>query len=199
MSPTCVPGTCLMPHHDRPKDIDGHPHWIVRSADGAKLATLYRSEATGYGADFSAEVGGTLTCRGVPSSPCLPMTAPDAVPPLTWAEVAAEVGAMLAADGWVVCWPVPDTDTGVPVWGDEESAFFDAVWDHSYTEGRAEAVRAAEAERDAAEAERDRLRAVIAEAAAELPLHPAGKHLTPPEADAERVRLALLAALRGAA
>jgi hypothetical protein len=58
---------------------------------------------------------------------------------------------------------------------------------------------AALAERDAALAERDRLRAVIAEAAAALPLHPEGAHLTPPEADAEAVRVALLAALRGEA
>jgi hypothetical protein len=55
------------------------------------------------------------------------------------------------------------------------------------------------AERDAALAERDRLRAVIAEAAAALPLHPDGAHLTPPEDDAEAVRVALLAALRGEA
>jgi hypothetical protein len=46
-------------------------------------------------------------------------------------------------------------------------------------------------------AERDRLRAVIAEAAAALPLHPAGAYLTPPEADADGVRQALRAALRG--
>jgi hypothetical protein len=44
-------------------------------------------------------------------------------------------------------------------------------------------------------AERDRLRAVIAEAAADLPLHPEGAFLTPPEADAEAARVALLAAL----
>lgn len=54
-------------------------------------------------------------------------------------------------------------------------------------------------ELDAMEAEAARLRAVIAEAAAELPLHPADGHLTPPEADAEAVRVALLAALGGAA
>jgi hypothetical protein len=58
---------------------------------------------------------------------------------------------------------------------------------------------AALAERDAAVAERDRLRAVIAEAADDLPLHPEGAFLTPPEADAEAVRQALLAALRGEA
>jgi hypothetical protein len=58
---------------------------------------------------------------------------------------------------------------------------------------------AALAQRDSARAERDRLRAVIAEAADDLPLHPEGAHLTPPEADAEAVRLALLAALRGEA
>jgi hypothetical protein len=50
-----------------------------------------------------------------------------------------------------------------------------------------------------AENEVARLRAVIAEAAADLPLHPEGAHLTPPEADAEEVRQALLAALRGEA
>jgi hypothetical protein len=55
------------------------------------------------------------------------------------------------------------------------------------------------AERDAALAERDRLRTLIAEAAAALPLHPEGAYLTPPEADAEAVRVALLAALRGEA
>jgi hypothetical protein len=49
----------------------------------------------------------------------------------------------------------------------------------------------------AALAERDRLRAVIADAAAALPLHPAGGYLTPPEADAEAVRQALLAAIGG--
>jgi hypothetical protein len=54
-------------------------------------------------------------------------------------------------------------------------------------------------ERDAALAERDRLRAVIAEAAADLPSRPEGAYLTPPEDDAEAVRLALLAALRGEA
>jgi hypothetical protein len=58
---------------------------------------------------------------------------------------------------------------------------------------------AALAERDSARGERDRLRAVIAEAADDLPLHPEGAHLTPPEADAEAVRVALLAALRGEA
>jgi hypothetical protein len=79
---------------------------------------------------------------------------------------------------------------------------------------------AALAERDSARGERDRLRAVakttlsraheadseaarlrdvIAEAASNLPLHPLGAHLTPPEADAEAVRVALLAALRGEA
>jgi hypothetical protein len=55
------------------------------------------------------------------------------------------------------------------------------------------------AERDAALAERDRLRTLIAEAADDLPLHPEGAHLTQPEADAEYVRQALLAALRGEA
>jgi hypothetical protein len=53
------------------------------------------------------------------------------------------------------------------------------------------------AERDAALAERDRLCAVIAEAAADLPLHPEGAFLTPPEADAEAVRQALLVAAFG--
>jgi hypothetical protein len=57
----------------------------------------------------------------------------------------------------------------------------------------------AEAERDAALAEAARLRAALAEAAASLPCHPADAHLTPPEADAEAVRQALLAALRGEA
>jgi hypothetical protein len=52
---------------------------------------------------------------------------------------------------------------------------------------------------EAALVERDRLRAVIAEAAADLPLHPEGAFLTPTEADAEAVRRALLAALRGEA
>lgn len=42
-----------------------------------------------------------------------------------------------------------------------------------------------------------RLRAVIAEAADALPLHIEGGYLTPPEADAEAVRQALLAALGG--
>jgi hypothetical protein len=56
-----------------------------------------------------------------------------------------------------------------------------------------------EARAQAAEAERDRLRAVIAEAASDLPSHPEGAYLTPPEADAEAVRVALLAALRGEA
>ena len=46
-------------------------------------------------------------------------------------------------------------------------------------------------------AEVARLRAVIASAAADLPLRPEGAFLTPPEADAEAVRVALLAALRG--
>lgn len=50
-------------------------------------------------------------------------------------------------------------------------------------------------ELDAMEAEAARLRAVIAEAAAALPSHPADGYLTPPEADAEAVRVALLAAL----
>jgi hypothetical protein len=45
--------------------------------------------------------------------------------------------------------------------------------------------------------ERDRLRAALAEAAADLPLHPEGGLLMPSEADAEAVRQALLAALRG--
>jgi hypothetical protein len=94
----------LMPHHSRPELIGRHPHWIVRSADGTKLATIYTSKVNGHGADFSDEVGGTLTCRVVPGSPCLPLTKPGAVPPLAWADVAAEVGAMLAADGWGVVW-----------------------------------------------------------------------------------------------
>jgi hypothetical protein len=55
------------------------------------------------------------------------------------------------------------------------------------------------AERDAALADVARLRAVIAEAAAEMPLHPEGKYLTPAEDDAEEVRVFLLAALRGEA
>jgi hypothetical protein len=61
------------------------------------------------------------------------------------------------------------------------------------------AVERVVGERDTALAERDRLRAVIAEAAADLPLHPEGAFLTPTEADAEAVRRALLAALRGEA
>jgi hypothetical protein len=48
-------------------------------------------------------------------------------------------------------------------------------------------------------AERDRLRTLIAEAADDMPIHPEGAHLTPLEADAEAVRQALLAALRGEA
>jgi len=151
----------LMPHHSRPKFIDGHPHWIVRSADGARLATLYTSDINGHGADFSAEVGGTLTCRVVPGSPCLPLTNPGAVPHLAWADVAAEVGAMLAADGWTVCWPVSDPVTDAPVWGDQEADFFDAVADHAYAEGRTDSVRDFTAERDAL-----RARAEAAEAKA---------------------------------
>jgi hypothetical protein len=54
-------------------------------------------------------------------------------------------------------------------------------------------------ERDAAVAEVARLRAVIDEAAAALPLHPEEAYLTPPEGDAEAVRQTLLAALRGEA
>jgi hypothetical protein len=68
-----------------------------------------------------------------------------------------------------------------------------AEWNARPTE---DALRA---ERDAALAERARLRALIAEAAADLPLHPEGAHLTQPEEDAEAVRVALLAALRGEA
>jgi len=139
----------LMPHNSRPKFIDGHPHWIVRSADGAKLATLYTSDINGHGADFSAEVGGSLTCRSVPGGPCLPLTNPSAVPPLAWTDVAAEVGAMLAADGWTVCWPVSDPVTDAPVWSDQEADFLDAVADHAYAEGRTDSVRDFAAERDA--------------------------------------------------
>ena len=61
--------------------------------------------------------------------------------------------------------------------------------------GRSAALRAGLA----ALAERDRLLAIIAEAAAALPLHPAGKYLTPAEDDGEEVRVYLLAALRGEA
>jgi len=157
----------LMPHHSRHKLIDGHPHWIVRSADGAKLATLYTSDINGHGADFSAEVGGSLTCRVVPGSPCLPLANPGAVPPLAWADVAAEVGAMLAADGWTVCWPVSAPVTDVPVWGDQEADFFDAVADHAYAEGRTEAARDFAAERDALRARAEAAEAALATARAE--------------------------------
>ena len=54
-------------------------------------------------------------------------------------------------------------------------------------------------ENNALRAEVARLRAVIAEAAAELPVHPEGVYLTPPEADAEAVRQTLLAAIGGEA
>jgi hypothetical protein len=134
--------------------IDSHPHWVVRSADGTKLATLYTSEATGHGAEFAAEVGGSLTCLIIPGSPCLPLTAPEASAPLAWADVCAEVGAMLAADGWVVCWPTSDTDSA-PVWSDQEAEFFDSVADHAYAEGRTEAARNFATERDTLRAERD--------------------------------------------
>lgn len=269
MSPT--PKHALMPHHHRPTMIDSHPHWVVRGADGTKLATIYTSEATGHGAEFASEVGGSLTCLIIPGSPCLPLTAPEAAAPLAWTDVCAEVGAMLAADGWVVCWPASDTDH--PVWSDQEAEFFDSVADHAYAEGRTEAARDFAAERASLRAERDaavadaagwrsyaataakldaamsasheveieawrafgldivkllaspgeegceapdlstlpglrddvmglvaevaRLRAVIAEAAAALPLHPADGYLAPPEDDAEAVRVALLAALGG--
>jgi hypothetical protein len=58
----------------------------------------------------------------------------------------------------------------------------------------AQRYRAEDAENEVA-----RLRTLIAEAADDLPLHPEGAHLTPAEADAEAVRVALLAALRGEA
>jgi hypothetical protein len=182
MSPTLK--HALMPHYARPTMIDSHPHWVVRGADGTKLATIYTSEATGHGAEFASEVGGSLTCLIIPGSPCLPLTAPEAAAPLAWADVAAEVGAMLAADGWIVCWPVADLVTDAPVWGDQEADFFDAVADHAYAEGRTEAARDFAAERAllaTLDAERKALRAVIAEAAEAL--------VTVPGADDVRVRL----------
>lgn len=92
-------------------------------------------------------------------------------------------------DGYIPA-PVGCDDDEDDDWGDGDSSELVAALNLCTT---------LRAERDAALADVARLRAVIAEAAAALPLHPEGGYLTPPEADAEAVRVALLAALRGEA
>jgi hypothetical protein len=121
-------------------------------------------------------------------------------------------------DGWRVECPAcsgstyghEDMDTAAAEWNDRP------IEDALRAERDAALARVGTAERDrdtfrgaflatkteraaALRAEVARLRTLIAEAAADLPLHPEGAHLTPPEADAEAVRQALLAALRGEA